>query len=71
MAGAQSDRREGAQYELVYWHIILGRGEDIRVCFAEAGVPYSDTANMEDGIDNLDSYISEQKHPAMTRIVLR
>ncbi|RYP75810.1 hypothetical protein DL770_007327 [Monosporascus sp. CRB-9-2] len=30
MTRAQSDRREGAPYELVYWYIIPGRGEHIR-----------------------------------------
>ncbi|KAI0431926.1 glutathione S-transferase [Xylaria sp. FL1042] len=47
-------------YELIYWHVIPGRGEHIRLCFVEAGVPYSDTAFLDDGMNTLHGYISDQ-----------
>ncbi|KAI0903872.1 hypothetical protein F4823DRAFT_617031 [Ustulina deusta] len=31
-----------AHYELIYWNVIPGRGEHIRLCFVEAGTSYSD-----------------------------
>ncbi|KAI0814495.1 glutathione S-transferase [Xylaria sp. FL0064] len=49
-----------APYELIYWHVIPGRGEHIRLCFVEAGVPYSDTAFQEGGMNTLQGYISDQ-----------
>lgn len=60
MAAIHSDLKNDAPYELVYWHVIPGRGEHIRLCFVEAGVPYSDTAFIEGGMDTLQAYISDQ-----------
>ncbi|KAI1460994.1 glutathione S-transferase domain-containing protein [Annulohypoxylon moriforme] len=60
MADPQPDPNKDAPYELIYWHVIPGRGEHIRLCFIEAGVPYSDTAFIEGGMDTLHGYISEQ-----------
>ncbi|KAI4865444.1 glutathione S-transferase domain-containing protein [Hypoxylon rubiginosum] len=59
MAEAHADPNKDAPYYLVYWHVIPGRGEHIRLCFAEAGVPYSDTAFTEGGMDTLHGHISE------------
>ncbi len=49
-----------AHYYLIYWNVIPGRGEHIRLCFVEAGASYSDTAFLEGGIDTLHSYTSDQ-----------
>ncbi|KAF3011660.1 hypothetical protein E8E14_005056 [Neopestalotiopsis sp. 37M] len=59
MAAAHEDPNQDAPYQLIYWHVIPGRGEHIRLCFAEAGVPYSDTAFTEGVMDILHGYISE------------
>jgi glutathione S-transferase len=40
---------DSAPYELLYWPGIPGRGEHVRLCFEEAGVPYSDSARGKDG----------------------
>ncbi|TGJ81849.1 hypothetical protein E0Z10_g6908 [Xylaria hypoxylon] len=56
---ATSHSTNEAPYELIYWHVIPGRGEHIRLCFVEAGVPYTDTAFTEGGMDVLQAYISE------------
>lgn len=59
MAEAHADPNKDAPYDLIYWHVIPGRGEHIRLCFVEAGVRYSDTAFNEGGMDTLHAYISE------------
>lgn len=53
MAEAHVDPNKEAPYHLIYWHVIPGRGEHIRLCFVEAGVPYSDTAFTEGGMETL------------------
>ncbi|KAI1329418.1 glutathione S-transferase domain-containing protein [Xylariaceae sp. FL0255] len=40
-----------AYYELIYWPGAPGRGEHVRLAFEEAGVPYSDTSQMENAME--------------------
>ncbi|CVL09724.1 uncharacterized protein FPRN_12662 [Fusarium proliferatum] len=48
-----------APYELIYWPVIPGRGEFVRLVFEEAGVPYSDVAqNIEKGMNAVKSLTS-------------
>lgn len=42
-----------AQYRLVYWPGIPGRGEPIRLLLEEAGASYADTARESDGTNHL------------------
>ncbi|MCJ1456587.1 hypothetical protein MMC28_006949 [Mycoblastus sanguinarius] len=51
-----------ADYELLYWPSHPGRGEHIRLCFEEAGIPYKDTTNesKEKGMSALLSLISPE-----------
>lgn len=45
-------------FELLYWPGMPGRGEPIRLCFEETGVPYKDVANeAKDGIKAVTSRI--------------
>lgn len=39
-----------AEYELIYWPGIPGRGEYVRLLFEEAGVPYRDHARSETAV---------------------
>lgn len=39
---------DDAEYELIYWPTIPGRGEFVRLLFEEASVPYKDTAKSGD-----------------------
>ncbi|KAF4444141.1 glutathione S-transferase [Fusarium acutatum] len=50
---------DDAPYELIYWPVIPGRGEFVRLVFEEAGVPYSDVAqNIEKGMNAVKSLTS-------------
>ncbi|EWG51342.1 glutathione S-transferase [Fusarium verticillioides 7600] len=50
---------DDAPYELIYWPVIPGRGEFVRLVFEEAGVPYSDVAqNIEKGMNTVKSLTS-------------
>ncbi|KAF5255105.1 hypothetical protein FANTH_160 [Fusarium anthophilum] len=50
---------DDAPYELIYWPVIPGRGEFVRLVFEEAGVPYSDVAqNIEKGLNAVKSLTS-------------
>lgn len=46
------------KYHLIYWPGIPGRGEHIRLVLEEAGVSYTDTASLKDGIKQVTSHIS-------------
>ena len=47
-----------APYELLYWPVIPGRGEHIRLCFEETNTPYTDVSNQtKDGIKAITSQI--------------
>ncbi|KAI1764846.1 hypothetical protein GGR53DRAFT_520032 [Hypoxylon sp. FL1150] len=46
-------------YELLYWPGIPGRGEHIRLALEEAGANYTDTAQIEKGIDQVTAQIAE------------
>jgi glutathione S-transferase len=48
----------GPEYELIYWPMIPGRGEFVRLLFEEAAVPYTDTAKAKD-VDNAVSQVME------------
>lgn len=48
-----------AQFHLVYWPGIPGRGEAIRILFEEAGVPYMDTAQQSDGMSGLKRLVDQ------------
>jgi glutathione S-transferase len=45
------------EYHLIYWPGMPGRGEHIRLCFEEAGVAYTDTAHVTDGVKEVLSFI--------------
>ncbi|EXK30167.1 glutathione S-transferase [Fusarium oxysporum f. sp. lycopersici 4287] len=50
---------DDAPYELIYWPVIPGRGEFVRLVFEEAGVPYSDVAqHIEKGMNAVKSLTS-------------
>ncbi|KAF5620496.1 glutathione S-transferase [Fusarium sp. NRRL 52700] len=50
---------DDAPYELIYWPVIPGRGEFVRLVFEEAGVPYSDVAqNVDKGMEAVKSLTS-------------
>ncbi|KAF5543169.1 glutathione S-transferase [Fusarium napiforme] len=50
---------DDAPYELIYWPVIPGRGEFVRLVFEEASVPYSDVAqNTEKGMNAVKSLTS-------------
>lgn len=51
-----------AEYRLIYWPGIPGRGEHIRLAFEETGTPYTDTAIQKDGISAVTSQISTKNH---------
>ncbi|KAI1453142.1 hypothetical protein F4805DRAFT_470292 [Annulohypoxylon moriforme] len=44
-------------YELIYWPGIPGRGEHIRLALEEAGATYTDTAQIENGMDQVTAQI--------------
>ncbi|OTB12012.1 hypothetical protein K445DRAFT_321496 [Daldinia sp. EC12] len=46
-------------YELIYWPGIPGRGEHIRLALEEAGATYTDTAQIEKGIEQVTAQIDE------------
>ncbi|KAI4868200.1 glutathione S-transferase domain-containing protein [Hypoxylon rubiginosum] len=46
-------------YELIYWPGIPGRGEHVRLALEEAGATYTDTAQIEKGIEQVTAQISE------------
>lgn len=46
------------EYELIYWPVIPGRGELIRLLFEEAGVAYKDTAK-DKNVQNVVSKVME------------
>ncbi|EJD41181.1 hypothetical protein AURDEDRAFT_115569 [Auricularia subglabra TFB-10046 SS5] len=52
-----------AEYELIYWPGLPGRGEPIRLLFEEAGTPYRDTAKEKDGMDKVVKAISPDFAP--------
>jgi glutathione S-transferase len=60
MATRSSKRQKTEPYELLYWPGVPGRGEHIRLAFEEAGVPYSDTAHADGGIDQVLGQISDK-----------
>lgn len=47
-------------YHLIYWPGLPGRGEHIRLALEEAGATYTDTAHIEDGINEVLSLIDPQ-----------
>ncbi|KAK2052795.1 glutathione S-transferase domain-containing protein [Colletotrichum caudatum] len=54
MADTPSAKRQRSSkdvpYELIYWPVLPGRGEHVRLLLEEAGAEYTDTARVEDGI---------------------
>lgn len=42
MTSSSSDKND-SPYELIYWPVLPGRGEYVRLALEEAGVPYNDT----------------------------
>lgn len=46
-------------YELIYWPGIPGRGEHIRLALEEAGATYTDTAQIEKGMDQVTAQIAD------------
>lgn len=46
-------------YELIYWPGIPGRGEHVRLALEEGGATYTDTAQIEKGIDQVTAQIDE------------
>ncbi|KAI1802707.1 glutathione S-transferase domain-containing protein [Daldinia bambusicola] len=46
-------------YELIYWPSIPGRGEHIRLALEEGGATYTDTAQIEKGIEQVTAQIAE------------
>ncbi|HEY3177969.1 MAG TPA: glutathione S-transferase [Casimicrobiaceae bacterium] len=46
-------------YELHYWPTIQGRGEFVRLALEEAGVRYVDVARMDDGEDEMLTYLDD------------
>lgn len=60
MATRASKRQKQDPYELVYWPTLPGRGEHIRLAFEEAGVPYSDTAHIDHGVNQVLAQISDK-----------
>lgn len=47
-------------YELIYWPGIPGRGEHVRLVLEEAGVEYTDSAHIKDGMGLVTSQISTE-----------
>jgi glutathione S-transferase len=60
MATRSSKRQKTEPYELIYWPSLPGRGEHIRLAFEEAGVEYSDTAHIKDGVKTVLAQISDK-----------
>ncbi|KAI0010103.1 hypothetical protein F4779DRAFT_627413 [Xylariaceae sp. FL0662B] len=58
MSGQKSSK--DAPYELIYWPGIPGRGEHIRLALEEAGATYTDTARIEQGVDQVLAQIDEK-----------
>ena len=50
------------KYELIYWPGLPGRGEHIRLAFEATSTPYSDTAQVKDGINTVLAQISDKNH---------
>ncbi|OTB04550.1 hypothetical protein M426DRAFT_320670 [Hypoxylon sp. CI-4A] len=48
-----------APYELIYWPVIPGRGEFIRLAFEEAGVAYTDNAHGDNGVEKVVAEIGD------------
>jgi len=48
-AGGPSAAAAGDVWQLHYWPGVKGRGEYVRLCFEEAGVPYTDVAYAANG----------------------
>ncbi|KAL7624757.1 hypothetical protein AAE478_006329 [Parahypoxylon ruwenzoriense] len=48
---------EDVPYELIYWPSIPGRGEHIRLALEEGGATYTDTAQIEKGIDEVTAQV--------------
>ncbi|KAF3070758.1 Glutathione S-transferase P 1 [Daldinia childiae] len=46
-------------YELIYWPGIPGRGEHVRLALEEGGATYTDTAQIEKGMDQVTAQIDE------------
>jgi glutathione S-transferase len=59
MATRSTKRQKTEPYELIYWPALPGRGEHIRLAFEEAGVAYTDTAHIKDGVQTVLSQISD------------
>ncbi|ORY58389.1 glutathione S-transferase [Pseudomassariella vexata] len=51
---------EDAPYQLIYWPRLPGRGEHIRLVLEEAGVEYSDTAHISDGMNSVLAQIDAE-----------
>jgi glutathione S-transferase len=49
-------------YQLLYWPGLPGRGEHIRLCFEATSTPYSDSAQIKDGINDVLAQISDKNH---------
>ncbi|KAI1269665.1 glutathione S-transferase [Xylariaceae sp. FL1019] len=47
-------------YELIYWPSIPGRGEHVRLLLEEGGASYTDTAQVEKGVEQVLAQISEE-----------
>lgn len=45
-------------YRLVYWPGLPGRGEFIRLALEEAGAEYTDTAHIENGVNEVFAHVS-------------
>lgn len=60
MSAHPAKKQKTEPYELIYWPGIPGRGEHIRLAFEAAGVEYSDTAHVEQGVNAVLAQISEK-----------
>lgn len=49
-------------YKLIYWPPVPGRGEFIRLCLEQAGVPYEDVGRVEDGFQKIFKLKDEIKN---------
>lgn len=50
-----------AEWELLYWHILPGRGDFVRLLFEEAGVPYVDVARKEGNSSKVFEFVQRGK----------
>lgn len=62
MANRSSKRQktEDQTYHLIYWPGIPGRGEHIRLVLEQAGVDYTDTAQLEDGMKQVTAQTASE-----------